>query len=298
MTADVIIAPGYGAEYTALLIRGLSMHKLATSFSYIVTRVTLCLLVFCHPGLSHAENSVLDRVVENGVLRVAMSVDQPPFNMRNRSKTIVGFDVDLAQALAGAMHVKLEIVELPFGDLLPALVQDKVDAVISGISITPERTLQVSFIGPYTLSGKSMLTTARIKKVVKNPAEFNDPEIRIVALNGSTSESFVKSKLPRASLATIPNYNEGIEQLLTGSVDAMVADIPVLQIAKLRYPEAGLDIIEPQLSVEPLGIAIGKEDRQFANLLRNYLHAFEKVGLIPNLRKKWFEDNSWMATLP
>lgn len=274
------------------------MLKLLAPFSSIIKTTALCLLAMCHVEFSHGANSVLDRVVDSGVLRVAMSVDQPPFNMRNRKKTVVGFDVDLAQALASAMQVKLEITEMPFGDLLPALAEDKVDAVISGISITPERTRQVSFVGPYTLSGKSMLTTARIKKVVKNVAEFNDPEIRIVALNGSTSESFVRTKLPRASLDTIPNYNEGIEQLLTGSVDAMVADIPVLQLAMLRYPEAGLGIIEPQLSVEPLGIAIGKNDRQFENLLRNYLNAFEKAGLIPRLRQKWFEDNSWMATLP
>ena len=43
---------------------------------------------------------------------------------------------------------------------------------------------------------------------------------------------------------------------------------------------------------------IAKGDAQFENLLRNYLHAFEKSGLLPRLREKWFEDNSWIATLP
>jgi polar amino acid transport system substrate-binding protein len=66
----------------------------------------------------------------------------------------------------------------------------------------------------------------------------------------------------------------------------------------LRYPDAGLGIIEPQLSVEPLGVAIAKGDPQFENLLRNYLYAFDKGGLIPRLRKQWFEDNSWIAKLP
>ena len=264
----------------------------------IIRLTMLGLLAMAQAGFSQAASPVLDRVVESGVLRVAMSLSQPPFNMRNRNKTIVGFDVDLAQALADAMQVKLEIVEIPFADLLPSLAGDKVDAVISGISITPDRTRQVSFVGPYTLSGKSILTTARIKAVATSTNEFNDPEIRIVALKGSTSESFVKNKLPEAALASIADYNEGIEQLLTGSVDAMVADIPVLQLAMLQYPGAGLAIVEPYLSVEPLGIAINKTDRQFENLLRNYLSAFDQAGLIPRLRQKWFENNSWMATLP
>lgn len=294
--ARVALRPG--GVYTLPSSGGSSMYKPSSTFGSIVGTITLCLLALCQSALSHADGPVLDRVYDSGILRVAMTVDQPPFSMRNRAKAIVGFDVELAQALAGAMQVKLEIVEMPFDELLPAVADDKVDAAISGISITPGRTRQVSFVGPYILSGKSMLTTARIKRVVTDTAQFDDPEIRIVALRGSTSESFVRRKLPRASLNTIANYNEGIEQLVTGSIDAMVADMPILQLAMLRYPEAGLGIIEPQLSVEPLGIAIGRDDPQFQNLLRNYLHAFDQAGLISRLRAKWFEDNSWMATLP
>lgn len=273
-----------------MLIRMTRFRFLANSLLFLGA---LSLSVFCR-----AASPVLDRVVEQGVLRVGMSVDQPPFSMRNRSKDIVGFDVDLAHALARAMQVEIEIVELPFGELLDAVPKGKIDVAISGITINPERTRKVSFVGPYTLSGKTILTTARIKGVVKTGADFNDPEIRIVALKNSTSESFVQRQLPKASFHSIPNYNEGIEQLLTGEIDAMVADIPVLQLAMLRYPDAELGIVEPQLSVEPLGIAIRKDDPQFENLLRNYLHAFEQAGLLPRLRKKWFEDNSWIATLP
>lgn len=257
-----------------------------------------CLLTLCLSSLSRAASPVLDRVVDKGVLKVAMSVDQPPFNMRARDKSVIGFDVDLARALAGAMSVELEIVEIPFGDLLAALVDDKADMIISGLTITPERTRQISFVGPYTLSGKSMLTTARIKGVVKDGAEFNDPEIRVVALKNSTSERFVQRKLPEASLDTIANYNEGIQMLLTGAIDAMVADIPILKLSMLRYPDAGLSMIEPPLSIEPLGIAIARNDEQFENLVRNYLSSLEKTGLVARLHQKWFEDNSWIALLP
>ncbi|MGB1142376.1 MAG: transporter substrate-binding domain-containing protein [Halioglobus sp.] len=271
----------------------ISTRKIRT----LVVMAGIALALLLSP-LAGADSPVLDRVVDKGVVRVAMSIDQPPFNMRNRAKEVIGFDVDLAKALANAMQVKLEIVELPFAELLPALTSGKADIAISGITITPERTRAVSFVGPYTLSGKSMLTTARIKKVATSGADFNDPEIRIVALADSTSESFVVRQLPDADLHTIPNYNQGIQMLLTGQVDAMVADIPILQLSMLRYPDAALGIIEPPLSVEPLGLAIPKGDAQFENLLRNYLHAFEKSGLIPRLREKWFEDNSWIATLP
>jgi polar amino acid transport system substrate-binding protein len=273
------------------------MLKMLTRFK--PARYALAVLfALCLPGSALAASPVLDRIVEKGVLRVAMSTTQPPYNIRARDKTVIGFDVDLAQALADAMSVQLEIVEIPFGNLLETLADDKVDMVISGLSITPERSRKVSFVGPYNLSGKSMLTTARIKGVVTDGTQFNDPDIQIVALENSTSESFVQRNLEDASLHTVPNYDQGIEMLLTGRVDVMVADIPILKLSMLRYPDAGLGIIEPPLSVEPIGIAIGRQDQPLENLLRNYLAAFEKTGLIAALQKKWFEDNSWIALVP
>ena len=255
-------------------------------------------LLLCAPSSVLADSPVLDRVIEAGVLRVAMTADQPPFNVRSRAKSLIGFDVDLAQALAKAMQVELEIVERPFGDLITELIAGEADMVISGMTITPERTRQVSFIGPYTFSGKSLLTTAGIKGVVEDSAEFNDSQIRVVALENSTSESFVQRNLPEADLQTIANYDEGIQLLLTGRIDAMVADVPILKLSILRYPSAGLGMIEPPLSIEPIGIAIPNNDAQFENLVRNYMLSIDKTGLTSRLYKKWFEDDSWIVSLP
>ena len=249
-------------------------------------------------GATLAKSPTLERVVDKSVLRVAMTAEQPPFSMRDKDGKLVGYDVDLANALARAMQVDLEVVELPFAELIPSLTGNKADVVISGMSITPERSLRVSFVGPYTLSGKSILTTQRIKKVVKDPLDFNDSGIRLVALDRSTSAAYVKRNLPKAQFDAIDNYNEGIEQLLTGQVDAMVADIPILKLVMLRHPEAKLDMIEPPLSIEPLGLAIRRDDSQFEILLRNYLRAFDKGGLLARLQRKWFEDNSWVETIP
>lgn len=243
-------------------------------------------------------NPVLGRVVEEGVIRVGMSADQPPYNFRNSNKELIGFDVDLAHAMAAAMGVRLDIVEVPFGQLLDTLLQGQVDMVMSGMAITLERSSKVRFIGPYTLSAKTILTTSRIVKVVEDTSVFNDTGIRIVALENSTSQSFVQRNLPLASLSTITYYNQGIQQLLAGEIDAMVADIPILKLSMLRNPEAGLGIIEPPIAVEPIGIAVPDSDAQFANLVRNFLSAMEKTGQINGLREKWFENEDWIAELP
>ena len=253
------------------------------------------LVVALLPVASVADTSVLAAVIERDALRVGMSADQPPFTFRSRTGSVVGFDVELAQAMAVAMNLELRIVEIPFGELLIALEQGRVDMVMSGVAITPQRASKVAFIGPYTLSAKSLLTTARVKQAEISTAEFNHPEVRVVALENSTSALFVEQNLPEAALYAIKYYNEGIQELLSGKIDAMVADIPILKLAMLRNPEAGLGIIEPPIAVEPIGIAIPGNDAQFANLVRNFLTAFEKTGLTSALRQRWLESDDWIA---
>ncbi len=98
---------------------------------------------------------VLQRIAKTKILRVGMTGEQPPFNVKNRDGKLIGVDVDLGQALARSMGVTLEIVEMPFAKLLPALEDGKVDIVMSGMTITLQRNVRVPFVGPYHVSGKS-----------------------------------------------------------------------------------------------------------------------------------------------
>ena len=72
----------------------------------------------------------LSRVVDFQVLKVGMSGAQPPLNTRNRDGNLMGFDVDLAKAMAAAMRVELEIKTMPFGELMTALEKDEIQIVV------------------------------------------------------------------------------------------------------------------------------------------------------------------------
>lgn len=240
----------------------------------------------------------LQRVIDFKVLKVGMSANQPPMTMTNREGGLMGLDVDLARALAAAMRVTLEIKTLPFGELLGALKRDEVDMVISGLSITPERAEQVSFVGPYMMSGKSILTRDKVLSKVTSTEEFNRKEVKLLALSNSTSATFIREVAPQATLVEVASYDEGVQQLKEGKADAMVADMPVCVLSVMRYPEAGFATLEKPLTIEPIGIAVGRDDAQFQNLVDNYLQVFEKTGVLNQLREKWFEDNAWVAALP
>ncbi|MEM8489820.1 MAG: transporter substrate-binding domain-containing protein [Pseudomonadota bacterium] len=268
------------------------MYLLA-GISKRLSRAAVVLFSFCIAAPLFAASPVLDRIVERGELRVAMTGNQQPFSFRfGKKETLVGFDVDLAKEVARVMNVELEIVTLPFSDLIDALEAGQADMVISGMTITAARTRGVSFVGPYVLSGKSLLINKRAPGKLKTPGNFNQAGLKLAALSGSTSESLVKERLPEVSLTAVAEYDAGISMLLDGKTDGMVADLPILAYTKNRYPSEGLQLVMPPLTVEPMGIAIAMGDAQLENYLRNYLLIFEKTGFLQRLYKKWFEGST------
>lgn len=240
----------------------------------------------------------LDRVTDFKTLTVGMSTNQPPMNMLSRDGKLMGFDVDLARALANAMSVKLEIKQIPFGGLMNALQNNEVDMIISGMAITPERSRKASFVGPYMMSGKSILTRNEVLAKATNTETFNRADLKLAGLKNSTSAAFITEAAPEATLIEVDNYDAGVQLLLNGEADGMVADMVTCVLAVLRHPGTGLTTLKEPLTVEPIGIAISADDPQFLNLVQNYVDAYAKLGVLAKLREKWLENTDWVPALP
>jgi polar amino acid transport system substrate-binding protein len=253
---------------------------------------------FAAPDVVAQDSPVLDRIIETSTLRVGMSGNQPPFNMKARDGAMMGLEVDLANALAAAMKVELQIVQKPFGDLIPALENGEVDLVLSGMTITADRSRSVSFVGPYVISGKSILTKSANLAAVQEAGELNESDIRLVTLRNSTSETFVRTNLPEAQLTAVDSYDEAVEMLRADQTGALVADMPICLLTVLRYPNEDFATLNQPLTLEPIGIAVPVNDPQLLNLVRNYVTALEGTGILEALRMQWLENGAWVAALP
>jgi len=241
---------------------------------------------------------VLYRIANEGKLRVGMSGNQPPLNVKSKSGELIGLEVDLAQLLARAMGVELVPVMKPFGDLLGALEKGEVDLVMSGMTMTPARNMRAAFVGPYFVSGKSILTKAENLANRDETDEINASGVTLAALEGSTSQRFVEMLIPKAKLETTKDYDTAVQLVIDGKVDAFVADHPICVLSVLRFPEANLATLATPLTVEPIGIALPPQDPLFVNLIQNYLGALQGTGEFDALRAKWLEDGSWVSQLP
>ena len=110
--------------------------------------VVLAMVAGASGAFAAEDAPVLSRIVKAGEFRVGVSGNQPPFVVKSKSGELIGYEIDVANLLANAMNVELTLVEKTFAELLPALEAGEVDAVMSGMTMTPERNLRVAFVGP------------------------------------------------------------------------------------------------------------------------------------------------------
>jgi polar amino acid transport system substrate-binding protein len=246
------------------------------------------------PGFSQKR---LSKITKSGVIKVGMTGNQPPFTMMAKDGSMMGFEVDLAELLAQSMNLELELVQMPFQELLPALETGKVDVVMSGMTITTERNLKVPFIGPYILSGKSILTKSTSLARAQEVEDLNQSDLRVTALTGSTSEKFVKTMLEDAAFIGAENYDIAVQNLLDDKANVMVADLPICLLTMLRHPEAELATLNEPFTLEPIGIAVSPNDGLLLNYVENYFKALEMAGLLDGLESYWFEDGSWLKDM-
>jgi polar amino acid transport system substrate-binding protein len=266
------------------------MKKLFKLFIFLIPFVLFSLTV----ALS---GEVVDRILERGYVTVGTSADQLPLSMRSKDGEIIGLDADVALLIASSMGVKVGFEVMPFDELIPALKEGKIDMIISGMTITPERNLEVAFVGPYFITGKGLLTTTANMTTFKDLASINKPNVRVVALRGSTSQQFVNQWLPDAEYMSFRSLDSAVNALLLGDADVLIADSHYCAVTAFRYKDRGVVAGSARFTFEPLGIALPTNDPLLVNWVDNFLITLRGSGDLKIFTERWFNDPSWLEEI-
>lgn len=242
------------------------------------------------------EKSTLNQVLKRGELRVGMEAGYIPFEMRDKRGAIIGFDVDLAKLMARYMGVKVTFINTQWDGIIPALLTDKFDILISGMTITPERNLQVNFAEPYIIIGQTILLNAKNKDTVKSVKELNDPKYTVATKLGTTGEIAARRYLGKAKLKTFETEADAALEVRNGRADAFVYDLPFNVVYGAQYKDALVHLKEP-FTKEPLGWAIRKGDPDFLNWLDHFQNQIRNDGTYDALYNKWFEGTAWLVNV-
>jgi polar amino acid transport system substrate-binding protein len=257
----------------------------------------LCIVIICLVSSIASAGSSMNRILKQKELVVGITGTQPPLSATDKEGKIIGFDADIAAAISKNLGVNLKLAKMPFPELLPALVNGKVDMIISGMTMTLERNTKVAFVGPYYISGKGLLTKMENVATLQNSEALNKPEFRVATLKDSTSQTFVQQATPNATLVTTQSYDDAVEMLFAGKIDILIADYPFCAFTAFRFNEKGLIAGQAKLTFEPLGIAV-LEDALLINWLENFMLMLEGSGQLKSLNIRWFQDGAWIKQLP
>ncbi|MGL1885300.1 MAG: transporter substrate-binding domain-containing protein [Reichenbachiella sp.] len=261
-------------------------------------KLVLSIALIAVMSLSVNAQSTLKQIIKKGELKVGITGNQPPFSMKSKSGEYIGYEIDLATMLAQSLEVDLKLVPMAFSDLLPSLEDSEIDMIMSGMTITPERNLRAAFVGPYMVSGKSILTKSRLLSLSENTDDVNaNPKMRVAVLKGSTSEIFAKAYMTNIDIQLVSTYDEGLELLRNDVVKALVADYPFTVVSAMRYAHEGLISLDEPLTIEPIGAALPSNDPLFLNLVQNYMNSLQLAGVLDELNAKWLENGLWLLEI-
>ena len=248
------------------------------------------------PGITSAgvPLSKFQEILRKNELVVGMTGKQPPLNSKDQKGQPIGLEPDLARSIADAMGVKIKFELLDFFELLPALESGRLDLILSGLTMTPQRNLKMAFVGPYFVTGKSFLTKADHIVKCQELCDIDSPQTTLTFLKGSTSQSFTEKMIPKARMIPAKDYDEAIRLVLEDQADAMIADSFTCILAVLRHPHQGLLTSLKTFSFEPLGIALPGTDPLLINWMENFLKTLQGTGELKKLSEYWLKNERWV----
>ena len=254
--------------------------------------VIICTLVFAASlcGTAFAADT-LDAVKKKGVLVAGVKDSTPGFGfIDEKTREIVGYDVDFVKAIANKLGVKLQLKPVTSSTRMPQLTEGNIDIIAATMTNTPERAQQIDFSYTYFMTGQKFIVK---KGAVKELKDLDGK--RIGTAKGSTSEQNAAKALPKATILSFDDYPQALLALQQGKVFAITTDESILANLLANAPnKAQYEIPDIQISDEPYGLGMRKGDKNLVDFVNKTLLDMEKTGEAKNIFNKWFGPNSKM----
>jgi len=219
---------------------------------------------------------------DESILRIGVSVNAPPLILKNK-RQIVGLEADFARELATYLGKKPVFVELNWKDLIPALVANRIDIIMSGMTITDERRMRISFSEPYFISGQM----AMIRSVDALRFVTMRQDGRFGYVRGTTGENFIKQYFPRAQKSGFAITEDGVKALINKKIDVLVHDGPIILYLASEYNARGVTPVYNVFTEEFLAWGIRQDNNKLKKKVNAYLEKIKSSGQLDTMIQQW-----------
>jgi len=251
----------------------------------IFVLTTLALISGCAPI---PQNDVKSGVVpyDENILRVGISANSPPLIFKQGDK-IVGLEADFAKELAQYLGKSLRFVELDWDDQIPALLENRIDIIMSGMSVTALREVRMAFSLSYFESGQMALI--RRKDAARYSTGFFTltGNTAIGAIKDTTGEYFVETNFSNAKKKLYSNSRAAVKDLIKKNIDMFIHDAPIVLYLASENESKGLTVLFALLTKEPLAWGIRKDNVELLESVNTFLRTVNEEGTLNKIVKYW-----------
>lgn len=217
-----------------------------------------------------------------GTLVMATNATFPPYEYVD-GEDYAGIDVELAQAIADELGMELEIQDIDFNSIIPAIESGKADVGIAGMTKTPEREKNVNFSESYATGIQSI--------VVKEDSSIADPDdlagVKIGVQESTTGHIYCEGDYGADNVIAYTTGANAIEALKTGKVDAVVIDNqPAKEFVKANE---GLKVLDTDYVEEEYAIAIAKDNEELLEKVNGVIEQMKEDGSLQAILDKYIK---------
>lgn len=235
--------------------------------------------------------SHLDRVLEQGTVRVCTTGDYKPFTYRDpETGEFEGIDIDMARDLAEALGVITEFVPTSWPTLMEDFTAGKCDIAMGGISVNLDRQQQAYFSIPYFKDGKTPITRCENVDKFQTLEQIDRPEVTAIVNPGGTNERFARANLSQAEIVVFDDNVSIFKQIVAGKADLMMTDAIETVLQANLNPELCAVHPEAPFTYSEKGYLLPRGDEAWKAWVDQWLHLSKATGEFDAIYKQWLEQ--------
>ncbi|GKW45489.1 amino acid ABC transporter substrate-binding protein [Planococcus sp. NCCP-2050] len=237
-------------------------------------------------GSSSSEGDLLAEVQEEGKLIVGTEGTYPPFTFHDETGELTGFDVEIAREIGKRLGVEVEFLETQWDAIFAGLDASRFDMVANQVGINEERQASYEFSDPY-ITSTAVLVVAKGNEEIKS---FEDLEGKLSA-QSLTSNYAETARSYGAEIEGVEGFNQAIELLNSGRVEATVNDnLTVLDFLKQR-PDANIEIVDEADDAAQSALLFRKDSGAIVEEANKALAEMIEDGTYDEISERWFGEN-------
>ncbi len=232
-----------------------------------------------------ADETELDKVKAAGKLVVGVEGTYPPFTYHDDNGELTGLDIELGKALADKLGVEVEFQEAAWDSLLIGIDTERFDTVINSVSITDERAEKYDFSDPYYYEARRVVVRADDDSI-HGPEDLNGKKIAT-----NTTNAFIPwYEEQGVEVVGVDTSGEAIDLLLSGRVDFVGINVPVLNAYLQEHPDAAGKVKEAFVipnSEDVIAIPVRKGEPEFLDAINAALAELREEGTLKEISEKY-----------